>query len=364
MFWKRDGHVRRLVDRYLDPRRGWTPALDRQMREHLRGCDRCRGHYDRAVTLHRLMVGLPPSQPSGHELRRGMVAAISPLPLPENQRQGLWRPIAAFAVLALVASTALLSRETTKPANPDDYIGARGAAPGKTADALVGVGVSGVTESGREYEVVAEGTAWLSDYLRFFYTSEDRDLRYLFVFGLQDAPTPLWYFPLPEELRSVSIQAGTDARSVQLPYETGLAARHRAGPLRVVALFSERPLDLTAVALALESRPWHDPFGRWAVAQHLREALGQTQRVVVRELTLTIVPGSKGNIDEGAADPRTLRQKAAAVPARRFRPPRPRASAGVASSKSAHLPVADPARIRRTGPRGPFLPERPSRGTP
>ncbi|GMV43795.1 MAG: hypothetical protein AMXMBFR64_55110 [Myxococcales bacterium] len=297
MLW-RDSHARRLVDRYLDPRRGWTAAHDRTMRDHLRDCDGCRSHYDRAVTLHRLMLGLPASQPSGHELRRGMVATLSPLPLPEVQRQGLWRPLAAFAAVAVVAAATLLVRETSPTGSRDEYIGARGKAPGQ-AEPLVGIGVSGVTEAGREYEVVADGTAWRSDYLRFFYTNEDRALRHLFVFGLQEAPAPLWYFPLPEELRSVPIQGGTDARSVQLPFETALAARHRPGPLRVVALFSERPLTLPEVEVALAARPWHDPFGRWAVSRHLREALGQTQRVVVRELSMEIAPGSKGPIDDG-----------------------------------------------------------------
>ena len=60
--------------------------------------------------------------------------------------------------------------------------------------------------------------------------------------------------------------------------------------------------------------------------------------------------------------PRTLRRKAVAVPARRFRPPRPRASAGDATSKSAHKSVVELARIRRTGPRDPFSPECPRPG--
>ena len=310
MFWTRDGHVRRLVDRYLDPRRSWSGAQDRELRGHLRDCDACRRHYDRAVTLHRLMVGLAPDRQSPLEVRRATVAAVSPHPNPAPRAQSLqWRPVAAFATLALVAAVAAVTTNLAQPEDgspargrgTDEYIGARGAAPGRTAEPLVGIGLSGVTEGGREYEVVAEGTAWLSDYLRFFYTCEDRDLRSLFVFGLQEGPVPLWYFPLPEERRSVAIQAGDDARSVALPYETSLASRHRPGPLRIVALFSERPLELAAVQVALEQVAWQDRTGVTSVGRAVARQLGQTQRVVARELTVRVAPGSKGALDDREA---------------------------------------------------------------
>lgn len=300
MSWTRDGHVRRLVDRYLDPRRSFSAAQDRELRAHLRGCDACRRHYDRAVTAHRMMAGLPADQPSPLELRRQSGVLISPLPQPDvSPAWRLLRPLAALAAAIVVVVVGV--RVLDEPSLPgggeraDEYIGARGAAPGRPTEPLVGIGVSGVTEAGREYEVVAEGTAWLSDYLRFYYTNEDRELRWLFVFGLQEGPSPLWYFPLPEERRSVAIQAGGEARSVALPYETGLASRHRPGPLRVVALFSERPLELGEVQVALEQGTWQDRAGS-SPGRTLARRLGQTQRVVARELTLRVAPGSKGPI--------------------------------------------------------------------
>ena len=302
MFWRRDPHIERLIDRYLDARRSFSPAQDRAMREHLRSCPSCRRLYDRKLALHRCMLGLEPDQPSGIEMER---LSIGVLPRPEIQQErslSLLKPLAAAAaMLALVVGVVQLTRPPTQaPARDDEYLATRGMDPRRPHEELVGIGVSGVTEGGREYEVVADGRVYLSDYLRFYYTAERESLRYLFVLGLQPGVDPLPYFPLPEEERSVPIRAGDEARSIQLPYETRLAARHRTGPLLVVALFTSEPIDFSDVAMALDDSLWKNgafPTGSVAFKAALLSRLRLPTEVVMRTVEMTVAPGSKGEHD-------------------------------------------------------------------
>jgi hypothetical protein len=124
--------------------------------------------------------------------------------------------------------------------------------------------------------------------LRFYYSNPNTMLSYLFLFGMDDRGEPLWYYPLPEEERSLRIQSGPAAQGVEMPFETEAWVRHRAGRLRVVALFSDRPLsigEVRPVALALAA-------GRAPL----------TGRIVSHVLALRVVAGTKGQSLSDAPD--------------------------------------------------------------
>jgi len=106
---------------------------------------------------------------------------------------------------------------------------------------LVGLDLSGVTEGGDEYEVVASSSVGLGDWLRFYYSNERPELRFLAVVGGQPGGTPIVYLPFPGHGdESAAIEVG---RFKKLPFEHRLKVLHTPGPLRLVALFTGRPVS-------------------------------------------------------------------------------------------------------------------------
>ncbi len=256
-----------LVRRYLDPGRSWDAGLDAELRALLRTDEAARERYRRGVTAHRLMTSGSAAEPSGFERRRMMAAVVGGAAGPSRAATGraVWAALRWPALgVAVAAGLALL---LVRPpglgeAGGDPTLRARG---GHAQGPLVGLGISGVTAGGGEYEVVASGEAFLGDWVRF-YTSNDRaDISYVFVVGLQPERPVAWYAPLPpEETRSLPIPV---ERHHMLPMENLLAARHTTGPLRVVALFTQRPLDAEVVGRALT------PAARALVSSELKAAL-------------------------------------------------------------------------------------------
>ncbi len=242
-----------LIRRYLDPGRPWTAAADGDLRGHLRDCDPCRDAYRRAVVTHRVLVGSPADMPSGFEQRRMADAVIDgALGEAETSRGGAlvgWR--AALGALGACAAAALIFFTIQPSAMPtpehDSTLRARG---GQDHGPLVGLGISGVTEGGDEYEAIASDAAVQGDWLRFYYSNEDPRLTHLFVVGLQSDRDPIWYAPMPpEETESLAI---TQGKQVKLPMENKVSERHVAAPLAVLALFTSRPLTVADVGPALD----------------------------------------------------------------------------------------------------------------
>ena len=65
-----------LCVRYLDPNRSWTGTHDRALRTLVREHSDCAAWYDRAVTIHRELVGANPMLPSAFERNRMAAAAV------------------------------------------------------------------------------------------------------------------------------------------------------------------------------------------------------------------------------------------------------------------------------------------------
>lgn len=279
-----------LVRRYLDPGRSWDAGLDAELRELCRQDEAAREVYRRAVTAHRLMASGDAANPSGFEQRRMMAAVVGgATAAPERASGSLWASLRwpALGVAVAAGLALLLARPPGFGGELDDpTLRARG---GAEVRELVGLGISGVTEGGSEYEVVASGEAFLGDWVRF-YTSNDRaEVGYVFVVGVQPDRPLLWYAPLPpEETASVPIPV---KRHHMLPMENKLAARHGEGPLRVVALFTARPLDADMVSRALT--PELGALTEPELSAALREQLALGAGDVVQVLETRVVAGAQ-----------------------------------------------------------------------
>ncbi len=290
-----------LLQRYLDPAAEWAMDDDLSMRTAMRESEECARAYDRAVSMHRLMVGADPMLPSGHERRRMMLAVLDAVESVEASQSSIWERFASWLkplALASAAVAALLvvgQTDTVERVVPteDVYIGSRGI----TFDLTVGIGVSGVTEDSTEYEAVAGDTALhIDEYMRIYTTREVDLFPNVFVFGLQDG-FPLWYAPDPEHGEDGSI-AAERGRSIPLggradPFEIKLSGRHKVGSLQVVALFTDEPVSVTLVAEALSSRPDFVPVETW-----LEASLKLTSTGRIRILDLEVEPGMRRQPDE------------------------------------------------------------------
>jgi len=294
-----EARVRALASRYFDARQTFTAAHDAEART-LRADPTLRALWGRALVAHRVMVHGDPSRPTGLETRRrlGLLAAGLPPELRPSRRGPVPRRsrVPSFiGPLAIAAATLVLALQNTGrvPASPDDDLRARGMSELELPEPQVGLGVGGIADDDREYEIVgAEGVS-LGDWLRFSYTNERPELTHLFVFGLQPDDGGLRPIaPLPDERESLPIHL---ARLSPLPFETRVAARHQPGPLRLVALFTARALPLDAVASAVASAEL-DLGSRLATAlpstleSTLRARLALAATDVVQVIDTVVVP--------------------------------------------------------------------------
>lgn len=239
-----------LVRRYLDPTRSWSPDLDAEMRALLRIDDAARMLYDQSVVAHRLAVGADPEQQSGFERER-MMAVVLDEAVGVEASEGAWARLTSgltirwLSAAAAVALLLLVVRPWT-PMEAADELRARG---GETAETLVGFGISGVDDEGQEYEAIASGALSMGHHIRVTYINDDPRLGNLFVLGLQEDNPLVWYAPLPPlETTSVGITRGKGA----LPFEIRVSARHKIGPVKVVAIFSAEPVSTQRVERALD----------------------------------------------------------------------------------------------------------------
>jgi len=279
--------TRELTRRYLDPRRSWDADRDAELRAHVRDFEACASLYRRAVVKHRLLVGGDAGTPTGFERERRLQALMSGHEDATKASRGSRREAVIAAAIAGLAAVLVFA---VAPALVGDDPGPQPRGP-DTGGPIVGVGVSGVTDDGGEYEVVAAGSAGLDDWVRFSYTNEREDLGWLFLVGLQPDRAPgerlVWLAPLPDEQQSLPIEIATWR---DLPFEIRLAARNRPGPLIVVAVFTREPLRVADVGRALDPAP--EARLPSELTSDVRTRLGLGDEAVVQALSFRLVPGS------------------------------------------------------------------------
>jgi hypothetical protein len=130
---------------------------------------------------------------------------------------------------------------------------AKGVYPG-SAESQIGVRVFEVSTSGQR--VWEEKKLNIADIITFTYTRVKKNSGYLALFGVQETGEIRWYYPDYGERKSIPIQG--DRVDEPLGDGIALAVNHRPGWLRVVALFSDTPIEVEAIEAAvqaLRSRP-------------------------------------------------------------------------------------------------------------
>lgn len=237
-------HVLGLITRHFVE--GLAESEERSMREHLRACPSCRAEHDRHVELLRLLAGRTPSRTETRSLRTAVLAAIAePAPVsaaaaPARRPRLLRLAPALSAALLLVAVSVGLSG-LRPPAAPDRQ--ERGGTSGHLhADLeLFAIAEPSPGRFADPRPVAEGGVLGLDEYVQLRYRHSGPGRRYLYLFGLDDRFTPLDYFPRPD--RDASIPVEETSRMTTVGPSLRLAKRHVTGSLRVVGLFSSRPLE-------------------------------------------------------------------------------------------------------------------------
>jgi len=290
----------RLVDRYLDPQKKWDAKLDAKMRDGLRQSESGRAYYNERVTAHRLMTSGDAEAPSGFESERMLHAILEGSAPVASTDQKFWvrfGSILAGAAAVFAVTVQFPDAPTTTSSGTDtelvdgqkpqgEYIGSRGT---ENKELPAGLGVSGVPiASDVPYEIVASQGVNLADSIRLSYRNTDTNLKYLFVFAMQDGGKVLWYLPLPAERQSASIKVGKESL-----FDIGLSDSHQTGKLRVFALFTKSALALTDVEKAADGVSMLMSKNRAIVQGKLFHDLGlDLQTEIITVLDTTILDGS------------------------------------------------------------------------
>ena len=227
------------------------------LRAHLVDCDACRGVYDARARQERMVLGDDAERLANARVLRMVLASPAVHVRPVRERS--W-----WAAFVLAPAAALAAALVFTTALPEDHSGpvARG---GDAAAIAFGVGVAAVDPAtGQVLDARRPEGVALDHRLRFSVRCADPLRARLFLFGVDDALQPFWYYPLPDEGESIALPLNTALQT--LPHETELRPRHHAGRLRVVALFSAQPIHLSEVeqilrlgreqGRALEDLPW------------------------------------------------------------------------------------------------------------
>jgi hypothetical protein len=248
---------------------GLGPAEERELRALLRDDAEARARYDRMRRLGRLAAGVPADEPTDAELdrlgasvrarlaadREAARAPAAPRPRFVPTWRNLWPAVAvtAAACLALVLWPRPVQRgevaQRGLPAGPplcvvEAYAVDGEAAAGGAASAPLGSAASAPAPR----RLQAGDRIKLTDYLQFRYQSADPEVRYLYLFGLDQRMTPLDYYPRPGGGESIAIEPGDPS---SLGRSIRLEKRHQPGPLKVVGLCSRVPLKRDAVLRAV-----------------------------------------------------------------------------------------------------------------
>jgi len=237
-----------LVDQHFGGR--IRPPDERALREHLPGCERCRGYYDR----HLLLARLDPRAPDAEtRLARGLGFGAAP---PARSRLAWAVPLAAAAAVVLLV---LLWPRATAPPGGFQARGGAGDHGGATAILVYRVRPGGPPELLHDGDAIGA-----TDELAVAYRNAAGRKR-LLVFGVDESGRVYWYHPAwvdrAESPVAVPIEPGG-------PRELPEAITHRLSGSRLTihGVFTDRALTVRQVEAALRS-------GRLVVEGAIRRAV-------------------------------------------------------------------------------------------
>jgi hypothetical protein len=206
-----------------------APRQWRFLRANMGTSRAVRAYYDR-VAAARAVVR--PSEVLSADRMRAIEEAVLPKPRRASRVGYIW----AFAA----AAVAMVALVVVRPVSED-------LAPRATAPAQASIRAYCIADSTVHTVASADaaGVCALGDALQLTYAiADDAPYRYLFVFGLDEARTPLWYFPSPDERTSLAV-AGRGEHV--LPDSIALAVNHRPGRVTIYGIFSSAPVSIEDV---------------------------------------------------------------------------------------------------------------------
>ncbi len=122
----------------------------------------------------------------------------------------------------------------------------------------------------------------LEDVLKFAYTNRS-PLPYLFLCGLDERYELKWYEPHPP--RTTSVEVKRDAIDQTIQRAVRLGVNHKAGALRLFAIFSARPLEARELeAAAAAAKRAKTPLAKLS-ALALEGAASLEQRSLLLQLS-------------------------------------------------------------------------------
>jgi hypothetical protein len=253
----------RLIEQYFAE--GLAPADEQKLRTLLRDDAEARARYDRLRRLGRVAAGVPADEATDAELDRlgasvcARVAAErqpARAPAPKGRFVPTWGRL--WPAIAVTAAACLALMLWPRPVQHGTVVH-RGLPAGPPlceveayavdGEAVAASAPAGGAQSAPTPRRLKHGDRIrLGDYLQFRYQSADPEVRYLYLFGLDQRMTPLDYYPRPDADGSIVIEPG-DLSS--LGRSIRLEKRHQPGPLKVVGLCSRVPLKRDAVLRAV-----------------------------------------------------------------------------------------------------------------
>jgi hypothetical protein len=218
----------RLIDRHFGGRS--APAPERELREHLVGCARCRDYYDR----HLLLAAAEPGQavPLAERLARGLGL---PAASSRGSKARLWWAAALPAALGVTIAVLV-----ALPAHVAAPLQARGAGTSPGGQ-LLAYEVSDAGSARPLPQRIAPDSA-----LAFAYANVDRKQR-LLVFAIDEQRRVYWYHPAwtnaAEDPVAMTLQADTAL------HEIPERIKHHLGPgrLQIFGVFTDDVLSVRAV---------------------------------------------------------------------------------------------------------------------
>jgi hypothetical protein len=225
-----------------------SPADDRRMFKHVKGCARCRDQYRTLSMLEALEPG--GSDRARERMARGVFAPEAARPRRVFMGAGLAAAFACFALFLTVGG---------KPAS----FQARGRVAGVEAPVAT-LAIYRVPRDATNPERLAVGevqragsTMHAGESLAFAYSNPaELDAGYLMVFGRDAAGHVYWFWPAWSDAADDPASLPVQATPVGAPpVELREAVRQplAAGPLTIVGLFTARPLHVRQVEEAVAS---------------------------------------------------------------------------------------------------------------
>lgn len=238
----------------------------RRLRAELERCASCAEYYRRHQNLESQLCGVRERQ-TPFALERvedalfESIDATSGPSVPIHRRQSIVRLAALVTVFLVVLAAVFLRGTWTVPEThrlslaPDAALipvsnAVELTARGTEEKNIAGVGIRVFAVAPSDEKVKEKTELHLDDIITFTYTRIDRKKGYLTLFGLQPGGDLLWYYPDYAEEQSLGIQGD----KVDEPLGDGfkLAVNHRRGLLRIVSLFTERPIEKEEIESTIE----------------------------------------------------------------------------------------------------------------